>query len=142
MLRESGYSLMEVIVSLTILTLAGSGLFLLSSTSISGTTRGKSLAEATALAAARIEELKNTPYADVAAGSDGAYLDADGAPGGIYWRFWHVTETQFDGVPAKDVAVMVQWGSASVSLSTLIVDTPNTTVPGSHTDAQSWNQVR
>lgn len=120
---QAGLSLVEVLVAFTILTVAGIGLFAAGSMSTSGNTRNADQIAAAALAAAKLEDLRNTAFDSLASGADGL-LTAGGDSGGIFSRTWTVASTTIAGVstPAKTGTVTVTWtGGGSITMSTMFV---------------------
>lgn len=108
MRRPRGYSLIDVLIGMTVLGIALSSAFTLSITTSRMATLNQHLGEATALAEARLESIRNTDYTTVVSGSDAGTLTAEGDPGGIYTRSWTVTNN-VPQAPLKTVAVTVSW---------------------------------
>lgn len=121
--NDAGLSLIEVIVAFTILTIAAIGLFSVSTMSTTGNTRNADQIAASALASAKLEDLRNTSFGALASGADGP-LTAGGGTGGIFSRTWTVTATTIPGVSssAKTATVTVSWtGGGAITMSTLFV---------------------
>lgn len=118
-------SLLEVLISLTILTIAGTGLFLTSSISTVGNTQSRDRAVALSLAIEKMENLKVLPLSALVPGSysDPTGLDASGASGGIYDRSWTIKNSPTASSQGRTIDVTVTWtGGDDVSLSTLVVE--------------------
>lgn len=118
-------SLLEVLISLTILSIAGTGLFLTSSISTIGNTQSRDRAVALSLAIEKMENLKVLPLSSLVPGSysDPTSLDASGAPGGVYDRSWTITNTPTASSQGRTIEVTVTWTAGDhVTLSTLIVE--------------------
>ena len=106
--RPRGYTLIDVLIGMTILGIALSSAFTLSITTSRLATLNQHIGEATALAESRLESIRNSDYATVVSGSDARTLTSEGDPGGIYSRSWTVTDnTPQAGL--KRVAVTVSW---------------------------------
>lgn len=120
---QSGLSLIEVLVAFTILTIAGIGLFSVSTMSTTGNNENANQVAAAALATAKLEDLRNTSFNALASGSDGP-LTAGGGSGGIYSRSWTLASTTISGVStsAKTGAVTVSWtNGGSITMTTMFV---------------------
>jgi prepilin-type N-terminal cleavage/methylation domain-containing protein len=142
-----GFTLVELVVALALLTLGATGLMYMSTISTSGNTRGKDDATAVALAIERMENLKNRGYNALPSSTDpvpDGTFTADGAASGIYTRVYQVSAPiVVAGIPARVIDVWVSWtGGGYVALSTMIVQ-PTTPVTGMPLVAvRSWNQIR
>ena len=120
---NAGLSLIEVMVAFTILTIAGIGLFSVSTMSTVGNTRNADQIAAAALVTAKLEDLRNTAFDSLASGSDGP-LTAGGASGGIFSRTWTIASITISGISssAKTAAVTVSWtGGGSITMSTMYI---------------------
>jgi hypothetical protein len=77
---------------------------------IRNNTNGNIYTQANMLAKAQLEFLKNLDIgsANLAVGdyNDGALIDENGQPGGIYNRFWTITQL---GTQARRITVTVRW---------------------------------
>ena len=89
--KQSGFSLIEVLIAMAILALSLLAAATMQVSSIRNNASGNMVTQANMLAKAQMEVLKNT--ADITTLADGAEnnIDADGQPGGIYNRSWMVT---------------------------------------------------
>ena len=74
--------------------------------SIRNNASGNIVTQASMLAKAQIEVLKNTPEIDDIIDGDEFNIDADGQPGGIYNRSWRVVNR---GATARRITVTVEW---------------------------------
>jgi type II secretory pathway pseudopilin PulG len=121
--RPRGYSLVDVLIGMTILGIALSSAFALSITTSRLATLNQHVGEATALAESKLEEIRNTNYTAVVSGNDAGTLTSEGDAGGIFTRSWVVS----DNLPQaglKTVAVTVgwlQWGEARTYVLTGVI---------------------
>lgn len=104
--NQSGFSLIELLIAMAILAVAMMAAASMQFGSIRNNTTGNMVTQASMLAKAQMEVLKNT--VDVTTLADGTQfdIDADGQPGGIYNRYWTVTNL---GPTARRITVMVDW---------------------------------
>jgi type IV pilus assembly protein PilV len=130
-------------VALTVIAIAATGLFYCASMTSSGNTRSRDRAAAMSLAIDKIEELKNTPFADLTAGSGSDTRSSAGVAGGLYSRAWTITDGTISGVPTKDVTVTVSWpGSGPVSLATIVANVPQVGLGFPTAYVRNWNQAQ
>jgi type IV pilus assembly protein PilV len=138
-----GASLLEILVALTVIGIASTGLFYSASMTSSGNTRSRDRAAAMSLAIDKIEELKNTSFADLTAGSGTDTRSATGVAGGPYARAWTITDGTISGVPIKDVTVAVSWpGNGPVSLATTVSNLPQLGLGFPTAYVRNWNQAQ
>jgi prepilin-type N-terminal cleavage/methylation domain-containing protein len=108
---RGGYNLLEVLIGMVVLAIALASAFAMSVANARLVERNQNLAAAVNLAEAKLEELRNLPFASVVDGSDDGTINAQGDPDGIFSRAWTVAT----GVPGfasnelKTVVVAVQW---------------------------------
>lgn len=133
-----GFSLLEVLLGVTVFMIGMLGVTALSISSLKSNTFSGNMSEAVIIAGDKIEELMSSPFADplLAAGDHFEDPDNDGVIDpvgkknidgeGIYYVYWNV----IDGDPLPDrtktVNVTVEWFikdvKRSMSLSTIILD--------------------
>ena len=119
--KQSGFSLIEVLIAMAILAISLLAAATMQLGSIRNNATGNMVTQANMLAKAQMEVLKNT--SDITTLADGVEnnIDADGQPGGIYNRSWTVANL---GTTARRIAVTVQWSKRGKSRS--IVFSSNT----------------
>ena len=116
---EHGFTLLEVIIAVTILTVGLLGMAALQATAIRGNAFGIRNSEAVALIEDKIEEYKNTPYASIA---EGTVTETGVGSFGMFTR----KSTIQEHVPVTDtktISVEISWsdpGSHSFSYQTVI----------------------
>ena len=104
--NQNGFSLIEIMIAMAILALAMLAAATMQLGSIRNNASGNTVTQASMLAKAQMEVLKNTPdIADLVDG-DELYINADGQPGGIYNRSWRVVNR---GETARRITVTVEW---------------------------------
>jgi type IV pilus assembly protein PilV len=106
--RQQGYSLIEVMIALTIFSIGILAIAQLQISAVHNNTNGNLATQATMLAEAQIENLKNT--SDVTLLADGVEtgIDQNGATGGIYTRTTAITNP-LGGDFSRQIQVTVQW---------------------------------
>jgi prepilin-type N-terminal cleavage/methylation domain-containing protein len=125
MIRDaSGFTLIEVLVAISLMAVAILGLSSMGATTMKADTQSHHMSAATALAQAKLEQLRVLPRSHLAwtAGSHSETgLWEDGSSGGPYTRQWQVVR-KYNGYSGLDrVTVTVSWGNGahSVSLASL-----------------------
>ncbi len=103
--REAGFSFIDVMLALVILTFGVLGLADLQVIASSGNKASQGLTTAAALGQAKLEAIKNTPYANIVAE---AVTPVTGADGSTYTRTVTVA-TDSPVVNAKTVTVTITW---------------------------------
>lgn len=98
--NHKGFTLVEIMVAIGILSIALLGLVSVTVMVIKGNTFSKTMTTATTLANDKMEELKKTNYAGLASGTDTKET--------IYTRTWTVTQAS-PAAGMKTVDVVVQW---------------------------------
>ncbi len=108
--NESGFSVIEMLIAIAILAVGMLAMARMQLATVRNTTNGNTTTQATMLAQAKMELVKNTADITTLANEVEADLDADGNPGGIYTRTTTIT------VPAapldaflREVRVEVRW---------------------------------
>jgi len=104
--NHSGFTLIEIVIAMFILTVALLSLVSVSVMVIKGNSFSKTMTTATTLAKDKMEALKSTPYESLTGGTDTAEA--------IYTRTWTVTaDTPAAGM--KTVELTVQWNWRGLS---------------------------
>ena len=108
MIKQQGYSLIEVVIALAIFSIGILAIAQLQISAVRNNTNGNLATQATMLAEAQIENLKNT--SDVTLLTDGVEtgIDQNGASGGIYTRTTAITNP-LGGDFSRQIQVTVQW---------------------------------
>lgn len=119
---QKGFSLIELLIAMSIMALAMLAAASMQYSAVRNNTTGNVSTQATMLAKAQLERLKNQDI-DSAALVPGDYsdptpVDENGNPGGIYSRSWSIGPL---GASARRIRVTVQWtkfgGPRSVVMS-------------------------
>ena len=108
--NENGFSLIELLIALSILAIGMLAAASMNYSAVRNNTTGNVSTQATMLAEAQLEMLKNQDI-DSAALAPGDYsdptpIDQNGNPGGIYNRSWKIDTL---GTSARRIKVTVQW---------------------------------
>lgn len=104
----AGYSLVEVLIGMMILSIAIGSAFSLSVNINRTMLNNQRVTAASNLADYKLEELRNMPYIQIQTGSDPGTLDGYGSSPGRFTRSWAVaTDTPIAGL--KSVTVTVTW---------------------------------
>ena len=121
--EKDGFTLIEVLIAIAVFSI---GILAVASMQLWNTknnTSGNIMTQATMLARAQIEQLKNV--ADVTTltnGADPNLIDENGNPGGIFSRAWTVTNP-LGGNTSRRIQVTVNWNrrgqNRSVVLTTI-----------------------
>ena len=120
-----GFTLVEIMIAVFILTVALIGLISVTVMVINGNDFSRRMTTATTLGKDRIEQVKRMSYSAVTAGVTTDYWNADSSAGSSGAYFTRVT-TVTDSTPAvnmKTVQVVVSWtwgGARQVTLRTII----------------------
>ena len=118
--NSNGFTLIEIIVALVILTIALLGLISTTVMVVKGNSFSKTMTTATTLAKDKLEELKSTNYASLSAGSTTDYAKADSTQQGtqtaesMYTRTWTINSNS-PATDMKTVEVNVQWNWQNVA---------------------------
>jgi type IV pilus assembly protein PilV len=107
---QNGFSLIELLIAMSILAIGMLAAASMQYSAVRNNTSGNVGTQATMLAEAQLEMLKNQEI-DSAALAPGDYsdptpIDENGNPGGIYNRSWRIDPL---GTSARRIAVTVQW---------------------------------
>lgn len=106
--RQQGFSLIEVVVALAIFSIGILAIAQLQISAVRNNTNGNLATQATMLAEAQIENLKNTNDVTLLADSVETGIDQDGSSGGIYTRTTAITNP-LGGDFSRQIQVTVQW---------------------------------
>lgn len=108
--EQGGFSLIELLIAMSILALGMLAAASMQYSAVRNNTTGNTTAQATILANAQLEMLKNQNISStvLAAGNynDPTPVDENGNPGGIYNRSWAIANL---GTSARRITVTVQW---------------------------------
>jgi prepilin-type N-terminal cleavage/methylation domain-containing protein len=119
--NRDGFTLVEVMIALAMLTIALLGLVSVTVAVIQGTDFSKRMTTATTLAKDKMEEIGRLSYNNVVSATDYRKLDSSpGTTGDYFTRV--VTVTTSTGMKTVKVAVNFNWGGKShtVELNTII----------------------
>jgi len=111
---NEGFTLIEVMIAVFLLTAALLAAAALTTTVIKGNVFSQKLTTATTLAKDKIEDLKVTPFASLTGGTD-AWNASGTASGSYYTRTWTVTGTD----PKTIIVTVTRPGGANVELRTM-----------------------
>ena len=115
--NQDGFSLIEILIAMAILALAMLAAATMQIGSIRNNASGNTVTQASMLAKAQMEVLKNTPDIEDIADGNEFNIDADGQPDGIYNRYWRVVNR---GANARRITVTVEWTKRGKSRSIVI----------------------
>lgn len=115
--NQDGFSLIEILIAMAILALAMLAAATMQIGSIRNNASGNTVTQASMLAKAQMEVLKNTPDIEDIADGNEFNIDADGQPDGIYNRSWRVVNR---GANARRITVTVEWTKRGKSRSIVI----------------------
>jgi prepilin-type N-terminal cleavage/methylation domain-containing protein len=115
--NQTGFSIIEVLSAMAILALAMLAAASMQFSSIRNNASGNMVTQASMLAKAQIEVLKNTVEVEDIVDGEENNIDADGQPGGIYKRSWTVVNR---GATARLITVTVEWTKRGKSRSIII----------------------
>ena len=133
---------MELVIAITVMTIAGAGLMQIALTSSHGQVRSADEATASALAVEKLEELKNRGYNALVGGTESGLTESGTSGGTVYSRAWAVSgEHLVAGSPAKTITATVRWQpGGSVTLSTRMVNPQGATQSRPRVVMQAWDQ--
>ena len=121
---RKGFTLLEVMIGLIILSIGILGLAAMQITFLRGNSFSIMMTEATSIARNKIEDFKNTPFENISSGNEAGPIV--GSTGTNYNRNWLVVDVDNDGdgdIDWKVVDVTTRWSNPnlhSVSLSTVM----------------------
>lgn len=107
-LSRGGYSLVEVLLGMVILSITLSSAYMLTVNTANLMIRNQRIAVAAALAEDKLEEIRNADIATVVTDYDPTRVDGLGNPGGDMWRIW-IVEPDEPEPGMKAVYVYVLW---------------------------------
>ena len=108
--KQSGFSLIELLIAMSVMAIGMLAAASMQYSAVRNNTTGNTSTQATMLAKATLEMLKNQGI-DSAALAVGDYVDAtpvdaNGNPGGIYNRNWRIDPL---GTSSRRISVTVEW---------------------------------
>lgn len=106
--RQGGYSLIEVVIALAVLSIGILAIAKLQISAINNNATGNFTTQATLLAEARLENLKNTSDVSLLTDLVETGINQTGQPGGIFTRTTTITNP-LGGNYSRQVEVTVQW---------------------------------
>jgi type IV pilus assembly protein PilV len=106
--RQQGFSMIEVVIALAIFSIGILAIAQLQFSAVRNNTTGNLATQATMLAEAQIENLKNTGDVTQLTDSVEAGIDQNGASGGIYTRTTTITNP-LGGDFSRQIQVNVRW---------------------------------
>ena len=107
--NKRGFTLVEFLIATFILSFGLLALINLQWMAIRGNSDSKEMTRAIFLAEKKTEELRNTPYASLASGSDANNpINGQGQSGGIFTRSWTIQNYSGSNY-MKQITVIVNW---------------------------------
>ena len=108
--KDNGFSLIELLIAISVMALGMLAAASMQYSAVRNNATGNTSTQATMLAEATMEMLKNQDI-DSTALTVGDYVDptrvdASGNPGGIYNRNWHIDSL---GTSSRRISVIVEW---------------------------------
>jgi prepilin-type N-terminal cleavage/methylation domain-containing protein len=126
MKNNQGFSLIELLIAIALLSIGLLALFTLQSTAIRGNLDSKELTTAVFLSEKKMEELKNTPFDSLTLGSANDAnnpINGSGQGGGIFNRSWTI-QSYSGSSRMKRITVSIAWtlmgNSHSTSMDTVV----------------------
>ena len=108
--KDNGFSLIELMIAMSVMALGMLAAASMQYSAVRNNTTGNTSTQATMLAKATLEMLKNQDIDSTALAVgdyvDSAPVDASGNPGGIYNRSWRIDPL---GTSARRIRVTVEW---------------------------------
>ena len=105
---KKGFSMLEVLIAIVILSIAIMGLAALQSRGIRGNDLGNRTSQAVALAQDRLEDLINASRTQTISGGSESDIDETGSAGGVFSRTWTV-QNSVPVTNADTIAITVGW---------------------------------
>jgi type IV pilus assembly protein PilV len=106
--RLRGYSLVEVLIGMVVLMIAIMSAYMLIFNTTKVLAHNHRVTVASSLAEYKLEELRNTPYAEILSSEEDEVIDSQNGEGGPYTRSWVVADdTPIENL--KTVTVTVSW---------------------------------
>lgn len=99
--KSAGFSLIEVLIAIIILSISLLALAGLMATTVRNTSFGGHITEAATFAQDQLEQLRVTPWANIVTGND----TRTGSTGIVYTRNWNVVESE----NLKTVTITINW---------------------------------
>lgn len=112
--REEGFTLVEVMIALVVLTVGLLGLAVLTGSIVGANALSRDRVAATTMAQGKMEELTNMSYSSLQnLAPQGTFTDSDN-PGGAYSREWSVSmDDPIPGTSTFEVKVGWPWGGSN-----------------------------
>jgi prepilin-type N-terminal cleavage/methylation domain-containing protein len=116
---QDGFTVLEVMIALTILLIGIAGLLSMQLASIRATAFSRHATEASTLAEDKMEALRTVPTTSLVGGND--QVDARGVldSAGLFKRVWTVTGSGTDNIVSIDVTWEDQGESYTITMATL-----------------------
>jgi type IV pilus assembly protein PilV len=105
---KRGFSILEVLIAISLLSIGIMALATLQSRGIRGNDLGNRTTQAVALAQDKLEELINTSTTQTITGGSESNIDETGSGGGIFSRSWSV-QNNTPVTDAQTIAITVTW---------------------------------
>jgi type IV pilus assembly protein PilV len=124
--NQNGFTLLEVIIALSILSIGLLSLLGLQVAVVRGNTGSRNLTSAVMLTEAKNEELKENGFGNNTNGTE-TNIDETGQAGGIFTRSWTITSNYQGSANMEQTTVTTIWSdqvrSHSISIDTVLSDT-------------------
>ena len=124
--NQNGFTLIEVLIALSILSIGLLALLGLQVAVVRGNAGSRNLTSAVMLAEAKNEELKENGFGKNTTGTE-TNIDGTGQAGGIFTRSWTITSNYGGSSNMEQTTVTTTWSdqvrSHSISIDTVLSDT-------------------